>query len=209
VPSWLSVGKTSDPYLMLALRAGVHLLAPTSTKNLHFVGGLSVAWLVHTLSPESPATRWIIGSILFAAALGDFLRLRSEAVNRMVFRTFGLLLRPHEVESPSLSWYMLGVFLVLWIPDRTAVVPALLVLAVADPVAGVVGRTWGSHALGKGTVKGSVAFFVAAVAVLTPFVGIAAALLVGGAATAAELARTPLDDNLVVPVVTALGLWAL
>lgn len=175
----------------------------------HLVGGLLVAWLVHTLSPESPATRWIIGSILCAAALGDSLRLRAEAVNRMIFRTFGALLRPHEVESPSLSWYMLGVFLVLWVPDRTVVVPALLVLAVADPVAGVVGRTWGSHALGKGTVEGSVAFFAAAVAVLTPFVGIVAALLVGGVATAAELARTPFDDNLVIPVVTALGLWAL
>ena len=34
MPSWLSVGKTSDPYLMLDSRAGVHLLATTSTKNL-------------------------------------------------------------------------------------------------------------------------------------------------------------------------------
>jgi dolichol kinase len=168
-----------------------------------------VAWLVYALSPQSAATRWIFGSILFAALLGDLLRLRAEAVNRLVFRVFRALLRPREVDSPSLSWYMLGVFLVLWIPDRTAVVPALIVLAVADPVAGSVGQTWGSHRLGKGTVEGSAAFFAAAVAVLTPFVGISAALTVAAVATATEVVRTPLDDNLVIPIVTALGLWAL
>jgi dolichol kinase len=104
---------------------------------------------------------------------------------------------------------MLGVFLLLWVPDRTAVVPALLVLAVADPIAGVVGQRWGSHSLGKGTVEGSAAFFVVAVGVLAPFVGIMPALTPGAAATAAEAVRTPLDDNLLIPVVTAVGLWAL
>jgi dolichol kinase len=127
----------------------------------------------------------------------------------MVFRTFRVLLRPHEVDSPSLSWYVLGVFLVLWVPDPTVVVPALLVLAVADPAAGLVGETWGTHALGKGTVQGSLTFFLAALAVLMPFTGVLAALTVGAVATVAEVARTPLDDNLVIPVITALALWAL
>lgn len=145
--------------------------------------------------------------MLGIALLGDLLRLRAEAANRMVFRTFRVLLRPDEVDTPSLTWYMLGAFLVLWVPDRTVVVPALLVLAVADPAAGLVGQTWGRHALGKGTVQGSVAFFVAASAVLVPFVGISAALAVGAVATVAEVVRTPLDDNLVIPIITALGLW--
>jgi dolichol kinase len=147
--------------------------------------------------------------MLAVTLLGDFVRLRVEAANRMVFRTFRVLLRPHEVDSPSLSWYVLGVFLVLWVPDPTVVVPALLVLAVADPAAGLVGETWGTHALGKGTVQGSLTFFLAALAVLMPFTGVLAALTVGAVATVAEVARTPLDDNLVIPVITALALWAL
>jgi len=175
----------------------------------HFSGGLCVAWLVYTLSPQSSTTRWIFGGMLAVTLLGDFVRLRVEAANRMVFRTFRVLLRPHEVDSPSLSWYVLGVFLVLWVPDPTVVVPALLVLAVADPAAGLVGETWGTHALGKGTVQGSLTFFLAALAVLMPFTGVLAALTVGAVATVAEVARTPLDDNLVIPVITALALWAL
>lgn len=174
----------------------------------HVAGGLSVAWLVYALSPQSPAARWIFGSILFVVVSVDLLRLRVETVNRVIFRAAGALLRPGEVDSPTLTWYMLGVFLVLWIPDPAAVVPALVVLAVADPAAGVVGETWGTRRLGKGTVEGSVAFFAASVAVLVPFVGIHPALAVGAAATAAEAVPTPLDDNLLIPVVTALGLWA-
>ncbi|MFV2073670.1 MAG: diacylglycerol/polyprenol kinase family protein [Thermoanaerobaculales bacterium] len=177
-------------------------------RAFHFAGGLAVAWLVSTLSPQSAATRFIFGSLLAVALLGDLLRLRSEALNRIVFRVFHILLRPREVGSPSLTWYMLGVFLVLWIPDEASVVPALLVLAVADPMAGLVGQTWGSHAFGKGSVEGSLAFFLTAVGVLIPFVGIVAALGVAVVATVAEMIPTPLDDNLLIPVITALSLWA-
>ncbi len=173
----------------------------------HFVGGLGVAWLVYALEPQSAATRWIFGSLLSVAAIGELLRLRVEAVNRLIFRAFRVLLRPREVAWPTISWYMLGVFVVLWIPDGTAVVPALLVLAVADPVAGVVGQRWGTRRVGKGTVKGSAAFFAAAVVVLVPFVGVLPALVVATMATVAEGLRTSLDDNLVIPVVTAVGLW--
>jgi len=173
----------------------------------HFVGGLGVAWIVYLLEPQSSATRWIFGSLLSVVALGELLRLRVEPVNRMIFRAFSVLLRPREVAWPTISWYMLGVFLVLWIPDRAAVVPALLVLAVADPVGAAVGQTWGTHPVGKGTVEGSTAFFLTAVLLLLPFVGIAPAVVVGALATVAESVRTPLDDNLVIPVVTAVGVW--
>jgi dolichol kinase len=168
-----------------------------------------VAWLVYVLEPQSAATRWTFGSLLSVAVLGDLLRLRSEAVNWIIFRAFRVLLRPREVAWPSISWYMLGVFVVLWVPDATSVVPALLVLAVADPAAGVVGQRWGTHRVGKGTVEGSAAFFAAAVAALAPFAGIGGSLTVAAVGTVAEAAPTPLDDNLVIPVVTALGLWAL
>ena len=175
----------------------------------HFVGGLLVAWIVYLLSPHSSETRWIFGSVLAVTLLVDLLRLRAKALNRIIFRTFNALLRPREIDFPSLSWYMLGVFLVLWIPDSASAVPALLVLAAADPVAGVVGQAWGSHPLGKGSIEGSLAFFVVALAVLVPFVGTFTAAAVAAIATVAEGLPTSLDDNLLIPVITALSLWAL
>ena len=173
----------------------------------HLVGGSCVAWVVYALSPDAPLTRWLFAIMLAVALAGDLLRLTYVTFNRYAYRVFGALLCPREVRRPSLTWFMLGVFLTLWIPDPALVVPSLLVLAVADPVASVVGRTWGTHPLGKGTREGTLAFFAAALAVLVPWAGIAAALPVAALAAAAEGFTTRLDDNVVIPVVTGYGLW--
>lgn len=174
---------------------------------LHLVGGSFVAWGVYTLSPQSSTTRALFGIVLAVTFLVDSSRLRSEALNRFIFRTCGPLLRPREVERLSLTWFLLGAFLVLWIPGEDIAVASILVLSLADPAAGVVGRTWGTHPLGKGTVEGTITFFLVAVAVLTPFVGIVASLPVAAVVSAAEAASTHLDDNTVIPVVAAMGLW--
>jgi len=147
--------------------------------------------------------------MLVVAFFGDLLRLRFRGLNRFVFRTFGPLMCPREANRPSITWYLLGVFLVLWAPGEGLAVPSLLVLALADPAAGVAGRFWGKHPLGKGTLEGSAAFFIVAVVSLVPFVDPFSALAAATAATAAEAVPMPMDDNLVIPVVTAGVLWAL
>lgn len=175
----------------------------------HLVTGSGVAWIVYALGPQSSPTRWLFGTMLLIAFTGDLLRLRTEAFNRFVFRTFSALMCPREIDRPSLTWFLLGVFLVLWLPDPSLVVPALLVLAVADPAASVVGRLVGTHPVGKGSLEGTAAFFVAAVAVLTPFAGVWAALLTAAVVATVEVVPTRLDDNLLIPVVTAACLWTI
>ena len=175
----------------------------------HLVGGSCVAWIVYTLSPQAASARWLFGSALTVAFAADLLRLRSEALNRLFFRTFSALLCPREVGRLSLTWFLLGVFLLLWFPGDTLAVPSILVLTFADPAAGVVGRLWGRHPVGKGTLEGAAAFFITAVAVLVPFVGVWAALPVAAVVAAAEVLPGRLDDNLVIPVATAACLWVL
>jgi dolichol kinase len=173
----------------------------------HVTGGSAVAWMVHGMSAQAASTRWLFGGALAVAFVADMLRLRSKALNATFFRTFRPLVCPREVDGLSLTWFLLGVFLVLWFPERTAA-PAILVLAVSDPAASVVGRIWGRRRLGKGTVAGTAAFFVTAGVVLVPFVGVAAAIWIAAAAAVAEVLPTGLDDNLLIPVVTAGCLWA-
>ena len=175
----------------------------------HVVGGCSVAWVVYFLGPQASVTRWLFGVLLAVAFLGDLARLRWKAFNRFVFATFSALMCPREVGRPSLTWFLLGVFLVLWVPESGVVVPSLLVLAVADPAASVVGRTWGSHPVGKGTFEGTVAFAAAAALVLSLFVGIPAALLIAFVVAFAEVIPGRHDDNVVIPLVTAGCLWIL
>ena len=175
----------------------------------HVVGGSCVAWVVYTLSPQSSSTRWLVGIMLAVAFAGDLLRLRYVTFNRFAFRAFSALMCPHEVRRLSLTWFLLGVFLVLWLPEPGLAVPSLLVLAVADPAASVVGRLWGTRPLGKGTMEGTLAFFIAALLALAPFVGTLAALPVAAVVAAAEVLTTRVDDNVVIPLVTGGCLWAL
>ncbi|MBM4184793.1 MAG: hypothetical protein FJ207_11375 [Gemmatimonadetes bacterium] len=171
-------------------------------RAFHLVGGCGVAWVVYALGPSAESTRWLFGAALGVACAGDLARLRSPELNRFAFRVFSALLCPREADRPSLTWFLLGVFLVLWFPVRT-VVPALLVLALADPTASVVGRAWGRRRVGKGTLEGSVAFPATALLVLIPFVGIGVALPTAVAAASVEVLPGRHDDNVLIPMVTA------
>jgi len=175
----------------------------------HVVCGAGIALIVYTLGPQSVPTRWLFGGLLTITFFADLLRLKLPNLNRFVFRTFGALMCPREARRLSLTWFLLGVFLALWFPGEGVSVAAILVLAVADPAASVVGRLWGRLRLGKGTLEGTLAFFAAAVAILAPFVGIPAAIPVAAFVAGVEVLPTGLDDNLLIPVATAGGLWAL
>jgi dolichol kinase len=174
----------------------------------HVGGGCVAAWIAHALSPQAASTRWVFGAVLATAVLMDLVRLRSEALNRLFFRAFAALASPREREKMSVTWPLLGMLLVLLFAPGTVVVPAILVFAVSDPSASVIGRLWGKHRVGKGTLEGSAAFFITAVAVLIPFVGVSVALPVAAVVAALEVFSMGLDDNFVIPIATALGLWA-
>lgn len=173
-------------------------------RAFHAASGLALALLPGLLGLERPAVLAVVGALL-AVALGlDLARLRAPGLNRLFFRTFSRLASPREATRwASSTWYLAGALLVLAFLPATAV-PGILVLAVADPAASVVGRRWGRVRLGKGSVQGSVAFFLVSGAVLLVATGgdlraWPAAL----AATVAELLPLPLDDNLTVPLVAA------
>ena len=174
----------------------------------HMVSGVGIAAAVHLVGPDSAVP--VVG-LACAAAMAvalDVMRLRSAALNTVFYRWFRALASPREARRPvSSTWYLIGALATVTIAPPSWSVPAILVLAVADPVASVVGRLWGRRSLGKGTWEGSVAFYAVSVAVLTPFFGVPVALAAGMFAAAAEVAPTGIDDNLTVPLATLLALW--
>jgi dolichol kinase len=161
------------------------------------------------MGPHSPVTRWLFASALAVTLVVDTLRVRSEALNRFFFRWCGVLLSPREARRLSLTWFLLGVFAVLWVPGEMVPVAAILVLALADPVAAVVGHHLGTRALGKGTVEGATAFFLTAALVLVPFVGLRVAVPVAVTVAVVEVLPSRVDDNALIPIATAMCLWAL
>ena len=174
----------------------------------HSGSGVGMAAFVHLIGPGSAAPVTILVCALAAALVLDRVRLRSRAANTVFFRWFSALASPREARGmASSTWFLLGALAVLVIaPDRWFA-PAMLVLALADPAASVVGRKLGTHRLGKGSWEGTGAFYLVAAAVLTPFAGLQGALIAAAVVAALEVMPAGIDDNLTVPLATALALW--
>ncbi len=174
----------------------------------HMMGGVATAAFVHYLGPDSSVPLAILAGALVVGVLLDWTRLRSRAANKVFFRAFAWLASPREARGvASSTWFVLGALIVLVVAPHPFFAPAMVVLACADPAASVVGRLWGRHKVGKGSWEGTSTFFVVAAAVLTPFVGLQTALIAAAVVAIMEVLPLRIDDNLTVPISTALVLW--
>lgn len=146
----------------------------------------------------------LLGSCVVILWLADLARLSSPRLNVLFFRAFPSLASPREAEKPaSSSWYVLGIFLALLLFSRERAVAGILVLALADPAASLVGRRWGRRPVGNGSLEGSATFFGVACLALLTLVPPGPALAAAALATVVEVLPWPLDDNLTIPLVTA------
>lgn len=174
----------------------------------HAAAGVGLAATGHWVGADSTGTgfRLALAVGLVAALAIDAIRLRFPAANAAFFAWFRVLASPREARGvASSSWYAAGALAVaLFVPAHF--VAAMLVLALADPAASVVGRLWGTRPLGKGSWQGSAAFIVVAAAVLTPLTGVPTALAAAAVAAALEVLPVGIDDNLTTPLAVAVAL---
>lgn len=176
----------------------------------HAACGVVLVILLVGLDPPWVLAVGVLGAATLLLFVADFVRMRSPAVNRLFFRLLRPLVSPREaVGVASSTWYVAGCFVAVAVFPRTVAVAAILVLALADPLASYVGRRWGRRPFGTGTVEGSVVFVGAALLVLWPFAGWGVALVVAVATALVERIPWPLDDNLTVPLASGLVLWSL
>ena len=174
----------------------------------HAGNGLVVAFSPPALGLERTGLLLILGSLLVVLLAFDLVRLRVPGVNAFFFKAFSALASPREAgQAASSTWYVCGVVLVYaFFPSRIAV-PAIVVLALADPMASIVGRLWGRRRVGNGTVLGSLVFLLVAFTVLSVFFGPTSAVAPALVVTCVEVVPWRLDDNLTVVVGGATALW--
>lgn len=147
-------------------------------------------------------------------------RRYSPRLNAWLVGIYGKVVHPHErYKINSGTWYGTSLVFLALCSSRPATMAALAVLGVADPVAALVGRRWGTHMLRAGrSLEGTLAFvvtgaLVAALALLlagglTPGHIALLALLAGVVGGIAELFATRIDDNLMIPVAVGAALTA-
>jgi dolichol kinase len=189
---------------------------PTYNNNLRrilhaiVIGGVALAYGLtdYTSDKVMPALSIVTMVFLFA----DLMRLQSEPLNQIVQKNFSFILRKHEQHSISgTSWFLIAALLSVSLFPKTAVVMGFLFLAIGDPMASYVGIRWGGKVPGEKTWAGCGAFFITCWLIgsvwLWPYLGIKNVLLysmICSTFTAlAEFWVSEIDDNLVVPIVSA------
>jgi dolichol kinase len=176
----------------------------------HATNGVLLVSVLVVVDPPWSWTVAALGALTVALFLADWLRFQVPSLNRLFFRLLRPFASPREARGvASSTWYMAGCLLALALFPREVAIPAILVLALADPVASYMGRRWGRRPFGTGTVEGSVVFATVAFLVLTPFVGWAVGAMVAVATAGAERIPWPLDDNLTIPLVAGALAWSL
>lgn len=170
----------------------------------HAANGILIVVALKTLPIGTGTAMGLLAAAFAVLVIMDGFRLVNPRLNRLFFQAFSYLVSPREVRKvASSTWYLLGVVLALALFPREEALAGILVLALADPAAGFVGRTWGRRPFGSGTLEGTAVFLAVAFVTILPFAPWWAALAAGAAAALVERTPWPVDDNLVIPVTVA------
>ena len=202
------------PGLALRVRS---LRLPSWTRSVfHAFMGLSGVLLYQFVLARETILWMLSGLLLTFIGLDVSRRFSARFNSLLVDKMFKGIVRPQErYRIPSASWYLLALFAVVLLIPRPAACAAVMILALADPIASLVGSRTGTIKLHNDkSLQGSLAFlltgFVAAGAYLllagplTWPMALAAAASMAAVGAFVELYSDALDDNFSVPVACAL-----
>lgn len=164
-------------------------------------------------------------TLIFVIAMGgfamDFIRNRIPAVNKLVIKLMGPLMRRSEKDGVSgLPFYALGVSLSLFFYSRNIAVVSCMFLVFSDPLSSFFGILYGKDKiLPNKSLQGGVAgFFTCYLITLfyamnTSTLGthlLVFSIVAGIIGAASELVSAfNIDDNLTIPVISGLGMTVL
>jgi diacylglycerol kinase (CTP) len=187
-------------------------------RKIWHMAGVSAMTLLYCVLPNQWALTLMV-SVLVPALILDFVRLRNSEINKTVFKIFKPIMRESEAKSLAGTTYLLsGVTVVLFLFPREVVIPALLFLAFADPLASFFGIRFGKDKIfGHKSVQGTLAAFIICATLLGLYLYLTEMLIekifivsiLGGIIGAlAELVPIgKMDDNFTLPILSAIGLY--
>ena len=168
----------------------------------------------------------VAGFFLFVAVSIEVSRKCSTRLNTWFCEgLFGSVARPHEHHSiTAATWYALAMVIGVYFFPQHAVEAGALVLGIGDPIASIVGKTWGKTKVwGEKSLEGSAGFFAIAFVALVFYFSVIAGgysvlmVLVAAAVTAlagtlTELFSGRIEDNFSIPLAAgavAMGILSL
>jgi dolichol kinase len=167
-----------------------------------------------------PHALYVLLPLTTLGMAGDVARAYSTPFNEFIRRVFGSMMRLRELPPPGhgvvingATWVLVAATLLALVFPLRIAVPIFTMFMVSDAVAALVGRHWGRHRWGSTprTVEGSAAFLIVGLGVMSVFSALPVALGVAATIVAcvAEALPHPGNDNVRVPMVSALAVVAL
>jgi len=203
--------------------------APSATRHdlqlgrrvFHLFNGVATA-TAYALFFTHEQVIHVFGAIACVVYIVDRVRIaypevverRAPWVNRFFVRA------EEQVRESAMIPYAIAVLLTIITVPKPAAIVGICTLAIADPLAAVVGIRLGRRRItGNRSLEGSLAFFAATagiVAVVLHWSTVAApgtiagaAVAIGAAATGCELLPLRIDDNLTIPIVVGFATWTI
>lgn len=201
-------------------------LAPTATRRdlqlgrrlFHLANGVTIASAYALLFTHQQLVH-VFGTIACLVYIADRVRIhypeaaaRLPWLNRLFFRA------EEQFKESAMIPYAIAILLtILTFPKPIALI-AIYTLAIADPLAAVVGIRWGGRQLVPDrSIEGMIAFFTATLAVALAVLGLGtsapytalagAALVIATVASLFELIPLRIDDNLTIPLLVGFTGW--
>lgn len=145
-------------------------------------------------------------------AYPEFVARRAPIVNRLFVRA------EEQVRESAMIPYAIAVLLTILTVPKPAALVAIYTLALADPLAAIVGIQWGRRRIAHNrSLEGSLAFFFTTLAIAAtvlwqttgaPWTAIAgAAVTIAVASAVCELLPVRIDDNLTIPLFVGFTTW--
>jgi dolichol kinase len=199
----------------LSTRNDLHL----GRRLFHLLNGVSTATAYALLFTHEQVIR-IFGTIACLVYIVDRIRIAyPEALDRHAPWVNRLLVRAEErFRESAMTPYAIAVLLTIITVPKPAAIVAIYTLAIADPLAAVVGIQWGRRRITHNrSLEGSAAFFAATLVIA--WVALAqgpgdsvaavagAAVTIALAATACETLPLRIDDNLTIPLFVGFTTW--
>ena len=176
-------------------------------KLYHLLGGVGLLYLYYLLGRDRAL---VFYSVLFIMVLAlDVTRLAIPAVNTFLFTRFSSFIRKNEAHKlTGTAPYVLGIGLSLYAFSLPVATAAICFLAFGDVAATTIGERYGRTKIGGKSLEGTIAFVIAALVAggalvlmgsgTNPWVMVLGALVAAGV----ELLPLPINDNLVIPIVS-------
>ncbi len=159
----------------------------------------------------SETQKWLLivsGGCFLISFIFDFLRLRDHKFNSQFMKVFSAFIRRTETNRYNGSTFLcFAFFVVILLFSRYIAITAMLFLSLGDAAAELSGKNFGRLKIFQRSMEGTTAFFVVAFLIAyTFFEDWRIALLGAFAGAMVELFSFDVDDNLTVPIGSAVAL---